>query len=147
VYETEILPARHFINDSSGALREVSEDQIPGWTGQNQRWFIGEKQPQVAESLPSPPRQTEPRVMADRTYVTPEGFERRETTILHPPELDDLSDYAGPVLPIEFTHFPEDGPEDPIKKATTRKPLPNELEHQSWLENLMISHQQSSAER
>jgi hypothetical protein len=44
--------------------------------------------------------------------MTEEGFERIETTILHPPTLEDLSKYSGPVLPIHFIHHPDKSEED-----------------------------------
>ncbi|KAF2637990.1 hypothetical protein P280DRAFT_87557 [Massarina eburnea CBS 473.64] len=126
VYETEILPARHFMHDSNGGLKEISEDKIPGWTGQNQKWYIGEKTTPDTEKLPFLPRQTEPRILADRTYMTPEGFPRRETTILHPPELDDLSDYTGIVMPIEFVHHDSKNAslEEPERKNGARDNYP-----------------------
>jgi hypothetical protein len=36
--------------------------------------------------------------------VTEEGFERRETIIIHPPTLASLEGYSGPVQPVHFDH-------------------------------------------
>ncbi|KAK3389397.1 hypothetical protein B0H63DRAFT_537287 [Podospora didyma] len=42
VYETEVLPARHFVLDKNGNKVEVSEKDLSGCTGPNQKWHIGE---------------------------------------------------------------------------------------------------------
>lgn len=36
--------------------------------------------------------------------MTPGGFERKETMIIHPPELEDMSNYKGPVQEVHFHH-------------------------------------------
>lgn len=36
--------------------------------------------------------------------MTEEGFERRETTIIYPPTLKDMSGYGGLVQPVHFDH-------------------------------------------
>ncbi|KAK7951278.1 uncharacterized protein PG986_007006 [Apiospora aurea] len=41
IYELEILPARHFIEDADGNRVEVAESDLPCCTGDNQRWRIG----------------------------------------------------------------------------------------------------------
>ncbi|KAK6864020.1 hypothetical protein PG990_006540 [Apiospora arundinis] len=41
IYELEILPARHFIEDADGNRTEVAESDLPCCTGGNQRWRIG----------------------------------------------------------------------------------------------------------
>ncbi|KAI1213378.1 uncharacterized protein F4807DRAFT_470741 [Annulohypoxylon truncatum] len=50
VYDVEVLPARHFVPGSAGALVEVSEDDLPECTGSNQKWHIGETPPPVVSS-------------------------------------------------------------------------------------------------
>jgi len=68
---------------------------------------------------------TAPKVIDDKTYMTAEGFKRRETTILHPPELEDLSKHSGPVLPI---HFDEHGRSTEFPLAIqTSKSIPASL--------------------
>lgn len=122
VYQTEILPARHWIHNAKGELVEVSAEQLPECTGAAQRWAIvrGDRQKSDNYSVRGPPPVREPRIISDERYMTPEGYERRETTILHPPELEDLSGYDGPVLPIEFLHHPaEAAPERAPKKVNT----------------------------
>lgn len=120
VQSLEILPARHFtISPSSpGILIEIPESEIPltssfanGFSSSSaaaeQSWYI------ASSSIPASPsasenkfftgeRQKEPRVIKDITYMTEEGFERRETTILYPPTLEDMSNYSGIVQPIHF---------------------------------------------
>ncbi|KAK8139101.1 hypothetical protein PG984_002481 [Apiospora sp. TS-2023a] len=44
IYDLEILPARHFIEDAEGHRVEVSEADLPCCTGENQRWRIGLEQ-------------------------------------------------------------------------------------------------------
>jgi hypothetical protein len=36
--------------------------------------------------------------------MTDEGLERRETTIIYPPTLEDMSSYRGMVQPVHFDH-------------------------------------------
>jgi len=36
--------------------------------------------------------------------ITADGFERKETTIIYPPTLQDMSEYDGPVQPVHFDH-------------------------------------------
>ncbi|KAF2661411.1 hypothetical protein K491DRAFT_452949 [Lophiostoma macrostomum CBS 122681] len=113
VYETEILPARHFIPNPNGeGLLEVSADQFPGCTGANQRWFIGERE----LPAPGPPSRhsglKSPKIIDEKRYMTEEGYERIETTILHPQTLEDLSKYSGPVLPMRFVHHPDKSEEE-----------------------------------
>ncbi|KAF1956084.1 hypothetical protein CC80DRAFT_548385 [Byssothecium circinans] len=122
VCETEILPARHFIQYSNGELQEVSEEELPGWNKENQRWYIGVKESPATEQTQTLPRQTEPKVFTDGTYMTPEGFPRRETGIRHPPVLEDLSDYTGPVFPIEFLHHePEEAQTNAHRPANNKR--------------------------
>ncbi|KAF2808432.1 uncharacterized protein BDZ99DRAFT_572298 [Mytilinidion resinicola] len=66
VLEFEVLPARHFVPDSSGQkLVEVSEDELPECTGDNQRWFIAEKRSTVTHNG-RPPNGTQPLTGLDR---------------------------------------------------------------------------------
>ncbi|KAJ4296721.1 hypothetical protein N0V90_006769 [Kalmusia sp. IMI 367209] len=119
VYETEILPARHFVYNSNNELVEVPASQLPKRTGTSQRWCIvrGDEETPAAHLVRSPPQAREPRIIADKRYITPDGFERRETTWLHPPELEDMSNYNGPIVPIEFFHHPEHAPERELKRT------------------------------
>jgi hypothetical protein len=118
VYQTEILPARHWVYNANNELVEVSVDELPECTGAKQRWAVvpADREKPASHTIRSAPPVRELRILADKTYMTPEGFERRETTILHPPELEDLSNYGGPVVPIEFLHHPEPVPEESMKE-------------------------------
>lgn len=108
VYSLEILPTRHFVLSSTDPphLIEIPESQIPpSSTPENQRWYIGTRP--VSPSAPTSKfftgeRRREPVVVDDKSYMTDQGFERRETTILYPPTLEDMSGYEGLVLPIHF---------------------------------------------
>lgn len=119
VLQTEILPPRHYIHDANGNLVEITEDQIPERTGEFQQWYLG-KLESAAPQAPRLPRITKPTVVSDIKYMTPEGFERRETTIVHPPELEDMSGYGGPVVPIEFFHDDAPSPVGERHRRDTR---------------------------
>jgi hypothetical protein len=108
VLDTEILPARHFVPSSSQShLIEVSEQDLPDCTGDNQPWIVGERKSPANEQFHTPQAQlTEPKAGGYQTFTTPEGFERKQTTWLHPAELEDMGGYDGPVMPV---HFGEDG--------------------------------------
>ncbi|KAF2120913.1 hypothetical protein BDV96DRAFT_641562 [Lophiotrema nucula] len=113
VREVEVLPARHFVSTPDGnGLMEVPDTKFPGWAERNPAWA-----PSTIEELHEPEishmpaKLTEPKIIDDKKYMTPEGYERRETTWLHPATLEDLSDYNGAVLPI---HFVQDQPVDDV---------------------------------
>lgn len=101
--QTEVLPPRHFIPNPDGeGLIEISADELPSRTGKNRWWDIVQKEP----VLPEAPFQwrTEPQIIEGKPYMTDEGFERRETTIIYPPTLEDMSNYDGMIQPVHFDH-------------------------------------------
>jgi hypothetical protein len=103
VLQTEVLPPRHFIPNPDGeGLIEISADELPSRTGDNRWWEIVQKEP----NLPATPFEwrTEPQIIESQPYMTEEGFERRETTIIYPPTLEDMSHYRGLVQPVHFDH-------------------------------------------
>ncbi|KNG51331.1 hypothetical protein TW65_01346 [Stemphylium lycopersici] len=103
VLQTEVLPPRHFIPNPDGeGLIEISADELPARTGKNRWWDIVQKE----TALPETPFEwrTEPQIIEGKPYVTEEGFERRETTIIYPPTLEDMSNYPGMVQPVHFDH-------------------------------------------
>jgi hypothetical protein len=51
-----------------------------------------------------PTWRTEPEIIEHPTTITAEGFERKETTIIYPPTLRDMTDYEGLVQPVHFDH-------------------------------------------
>jgi hypothetical protein len=126
VYETEILPARHFVPSRNGTgLIEVSEDQLE-CTGPNQRWYIGEREI-VTEEPYAASRLTSPKIIGQTQYKTPEGIDRTETTMAHPPTLEDMSGYKGPVLPMyfdEYGRYQEKAPDSEPASSVKRKTLP-----------------------
>ncbi|KAF2856416.1 hypothetical protein T440DRAFT_485514 [Plenodomus tracheiphilus IPT5] len=104
VMQTEVLPPRHFIPNPNGeGLIEITADELPSRTGQNRWWEIMQKQIPQTYELQARWR-TEPEVIHGETYITEEGFERKETTIIHPPTLEDMTDYDGVVQPVHFDH-------------------------------------------
>jgi len=104
VYDLEVLPPRHWIPNPNGeGLIEISADELPSRTGENRRWkIVREDNEYPAESQRV--WRTEPQTIQHLTTITDEGFERKETTIIYPPTLRDLSDYAGLVQPVHFDH-------------------------------------------
>ena len=104
VMHTEVLPPRHFIPNPDGeGLLEISADELPSRTGENRWWEIVQKHPPQSYEIQSRWR-TEPEVIHGESYITDQGFERRETTIIYPPTLGDMSDYEGAVQPVHFDH-------------------------------------------
>lgn len=102
---TEVLPPRHWIPNPNGeGLIEISADELPARTGDNRWWSICE------HSRPQPPQtsipkyRTEPEIIEAGSYMTAEGFERKETIIVYPPTLADLTGYGGPVQAMHFDH-------------------------------------------
>ncbi|KAF2833157.1 hypothetical protein CC86DRAFT_338326 [Ophiobolus disseminans] len=104
VYDIEVLPPRHWIPNPDGeGLIEISADELPSRTGANRRWKIVHEQvePSTAQT---PMWRTEPQIIEHPTTITEEGFERKETTIIHPPTLADMTEYDGLVQPVHFDH-------------------------------------------
>lgn len=104
VYDIEVLPPRHWIPNPKGeGLIEISADQLPSCTGDNRRWNIVYKgEEMLAETRPN--WRTESEVIDHPTYITGEGLECKETTIRHPPTLQDMTGYDGLVQPVHFDH-------------------------------------------
>jgi hypothetical protein len=104
VYDLQILPPRHWIPNPNGeGLIEISADELPSRTGHNRKWkIVYEHSDAPVESGPT--YRTEPEIIEHPTTITAEGFERKETTIIYPPTLRDLSEYDGLVQPVHFDH-------------------------------------------
>ncbi|KAA8625403.1 hypothetical protein PtrSN002B_002915 [Pyrenophora tritici-repentis] len=103
VLHTEVLPPRHFIPNPDGeGLIEISADELPARTGKNRWWDIVQKEPVLPQGAFE--WRTEPEIIEGKPYMTAEGFERRETTIIYPPTLEDMSNYRGMVQPVHFDH-------------------------------------------
>ncbi|KAJ4340973.1 hypothetical protein N0V95_007342 [Ascochyta clinopodiicola] len=105
VMMTEVLPPRHWIPSPTGeGLIEISADELPARTGDNRWWSICEHSSPYALQKTTHKYRTEPEVIEAGTFFTEEGFERKETIIIHPPTLADLTEYAGPVQAVHFDH-------------------------------------------
>jgi hypothetical protein len=104
VYHLEVLPPRHWKPNPDGeGLVEISADEVPWRTGQNRRWKIVQEQDEMPPEY-QPVWRTEPEIIEHPTTITDEGFERKETTIIYPPTLQDMTEYDGPVQPVHFDH-------------------------------------------
>ncbi|KAJ8109039.1 hypothetical protein OPT61_g7745 [Boeremia exigua] len=102
---TEVLPPRHWIPNPDGeGLIEISADELPARTGENRWWSICEHSNPDYHQTTVPKYRTEPEIIEAGTFITEEGFERKETIILHPPTLADLTGYGGPVQAMHFDH-------------------------------------------
>ncbi|KZM21700.1 uncharacterized protein EKO05_0001680 [Ascochyta rabiei] len=105
VMMTEVLPPRHWIPSPNGeGLIEISADELPARTGKNRWWSICEHSSPYALQKTTQTYRTEPEIIEAGTFLTEEGFERKETIIIHPPTLADLTGYAGPVQAVHFDH-------------------------------------------
>lgn len=109
---------------------EVDERDLPGRALEGARrarnWVIAE----TVSKIPSDePARTGPRQFTARKfggtegdfkrYVTPEGYERTETTWVHPPTTNDLARLTGQTYPM---HFGVAGTEPFIEYPLTQKP-------------------------
>lgn len=104
VYDIEVLPPRHWIPNPDGpGLIEISADELPSRTGSNRRWKIVHEHVEPSTEIKSM-WVREPKIIIHPTTMTAEGFERKETTIIHPPTLADMTEYDGPVQPVHFDH-------------------------------------------
>lgn len=104
VYDLQVLPPRHWIPNPNGeGLIEISADELPSRTGDNRRWKIVREDLEHAATSQRVWR-TEPEIIEHPTTMTAEGFERKETTIIYPPTLQDLSGYEGLMQPVHFDH-------------------------------------------
>jgi len=102
---TEVLPPRHWIPNPDGeGLIEISADELPARTGENRWWSICEHSSPYSVQTSIPKYRTEPEIIDAGTYITKEGYERKETIIRHPPVLADLTGYGGPVQAMHFDH-------------------------------------------
>jgi hypothetical protein len=105
VIMTEVLPPRHWIPNPNGeGLIEISAEELPARTGENRWWSICQKESPYAAQKSSHKYRTEPEIIDAGTVITEEGFERKETIIIHPPKLADLTGYDGPVQAVHFDH-------------------------------------------
>lgn len=128
VIHTETLPTRHFIPNPHGqGLIEVSADEVPAQAGNDRRWEIVKKEiPASCAAESSCQWRTDPEIIEGKPYVTDEGLEGRETTILYPPTLEDMSGYEGVVQPVHFDH---NTGERWLGEVTTMDKLRGQLQH------------------
>lgn len=105
VMMTEVLSPRHWIPNPDGeGLIEISADELPARTGENRWWSICEHSSPYSLQKNLPKYRTEPEIIEAGTFMTEEGFERKETIIVHPPTIADLTGYDGPVQAVHFDH-------------------------------------------
>ena len=105
VMMTEVLPPRHWIPNPNGeGLIEISAEELPARTGDNRWWSVCEHSSPWSLQKNMPKYRTEPEIIEAGTFMTAEGFERKETIIIHPPTIANLTGYGGPVQAVHFDH-------------------------------------------
>ncbi|KAL1304067.1 hypothetical protein AAFC00_000502 [Neodothiora populina] len=111
IIDIEVLPARHFVPDGKGGKIEITEDEIPGRTGPYHRtWAIVENVSKT-EPIRGPIRFSARKFHGDegqyKEYMSAAGVPTTETTWIHPPVLEQYSEFTGQTEPFYF------GSEDP----------------------------------
>ncbi|KAJ9667532.1 hypothetical protein H2201_002401 [Coniosporium apollinis] len=130
IIDVEVLPTRHFLPVEGGGLVEVDERDLPGRVLEGARrarnWVIAETVSKIPSDEPvrTVPRQFTARKFEGtegdfKRYITPEGYERTETTWVHPPTTNDLARLTGQTYPM---HFGIEGTEPFIEYPLTQKP-------------------------
>lgn len=122
IVDVEVLPPRHFVPAAGGGYVEVAAKDLPAKMRDDHNpsnWAIVETVSKMASDDPAPkgPRKFTARAFPGNegdeiSYITPEGFERRETTWVHPPRLEELGKYSGQTQPFYFDHSRPDGSGD-----------------------------------
>ncbi|KAI1081865.1 hypothetical protein F5B20DRAFT_588029 [Whalleya microplaca] len=107
IIDVEVLPARHFVPGPDGSLVEVSENELPNCTGVNQSWSAAE---QLKISAPPPCSKDSLEIGTaqagdEKECITPEGFQRTETNVVHAPTLEDISNISESALRVEFDEY------------------------------------------
>lgn len=106
IIDVEVLPPRHFLPVEGGGLVEISADEVPG---RGKHWVVAETASRISSDQPAPRRTN--RFSARefigsegdaRRYITPEGYERTETTWVHPPVLEIGGRDTGQTWPMVF---------------------------------------------
>ena len=100
----EVLPPRHFLPVEGGGLVEISAHEVPG-RGSN--WVIAETASKIPSDQAAPPgkmkftaREFPGREGDAVKYMTPEGYEKSETTWVHEPELEEGARLTGQSWPM-----------------------------------------------
>ena len=104
IIDVEVLPPRHFLPVEGGGLVEISAQEVPG-RGSN--WVVAETASQIPSDQPSPHGTTQftARKFVGREgdavkYMSAEGYEVKEETWIHPPELEEGARLTGQSWPM-----------------------------------------------
>lgn len=99
-----MLPPRHFLPVEGGGLVEISAQEVPG-RGSN--WVIAETASKIPSDQSAPPGTTQftarnfPGREGDAVkYMSPEGYEISEETLVHPPSLEEGARLTGQSWPM-----------------------------------------------
>ena len=102
ITDVEVLPARHY-KVEDGKLVEMRAEEVP--PHRNSNWV-------VAETVSTGKTTTQPRRFTarefpgeegdERTYITPQGHPRTDTTWIHPPQLEPGGQQTGQTTPYQI---------------------------------------------
>jgi len=103
IRHVELLPARHFMQNADGSVREIAASSVPA--GAASRLVL--ERVETREDAPYTPRKFTastlegfPQDYAER--VDPDGVTRSHTTWIHPPRLQHMGEKTGQTVPFEF---------------------------------------------
>ncbi|EKG19599.1 hypothetical protein MPH_03463 [Macrophomina phaseolina MS6] len=139
IVDIEVLPARHFVPVEDGGLREIPEEEVPGraLNHQARNWLVAEL---VSRRTGNDEGSIQPRQFSarefpgtegdERRYTTEDGFERTETTWVHPPTIETGARDSGQseplyVLPSRPRETPIGSREGEEASLCSRKSLKN----------------------
>ena len=109
IEEVEVLPARHYVLDPNGIIREVPAQHVPGRVSKDAQRVVAEgfKKMQPKSTSSAGPRTFTAREFPGdegdyKEYVTPEGVPRSERYWVHPPKLATGGMESGQTQPFHF---------------------------------------------
>jgi hypothetical protein len=107
VYDVEILPAHHFVPGPDGGLIRVSEGDLPDYTGEKEKRYVGTGSPSTTATSPSGSHHDLAHVQHkdEQKHMTIGGFEHVETTATHAPTLHDIRVHDGSDWTINFDAY------------------------------------------
>lgn len=146
IIDIEVLPARHYVRNDDGTLREIIEDEIPGTSQYNQNWFVGETLSKIPTGgmAPGPRRFTAKQFAGTegdyREYTSDTGVPTTETTWVHPPTIATTTYLNGKTTPFYFDSPDprDDGFRGPVKHTPNLYWRQDQGPPTAMLENLSL---------
>ncbi|GAB7352497.1 hypothetical protein MBLNU459_g2899t2 [Dothideomycetes sp. NU459] len=142
IIDIEVLPARHYVRNDDGTLREICEDEIPGTSQYKQEWFVAEALSKIPTGgMPPGPRQFTAKEFVGnegdyKEYISDKGIPTTETTWVHPPTVATASFLNGKTTPFHLgspdpAHDGFRGPCYPVSNLFWRQGQPSPAETMS----------------